>query len=135
MTIGEGATCDFRTIFGDAGVHTPHAKPQYHRFAHTNTYPKSTAICACAPQACSSANRIEDMLLWFIRHLIFKEWDMPKDPEMWLAHIQTLDWVTEDIKQWMVTRAELWGAPQADLSLAENTERIWGCIPCVITGL
>ena len=59
---------------------------------------------------------------------------MPKDPNNWVAHIKSLDWMNPTIAEWMDDRLSLWGAPSSSNSLVTNTDLMWNAIPAMLTG-
>ena len=81
-----------------------------------------------------SANRVEDILLYLVRHLMFVEWDMPTDPALWFDHFIGLDFMDATTVAWSTDRAVLWGKPTSDMSRADATDLMWNCIPCFIAG-
>ena len=59
---------------------------------------------------------------------------MPKDPDDWVEHIKSLDWMNPTIAEWMDDRLSLWGAPSSSNSLVTNTDLMWNAIPAMLTG-
>ena len=146
MTVTEGCVLDFREIFGACATlyNNPISTTTHTMPSHCERAPRMTlsqyiiqriALHATGDaSACSSANRVEDLLLHVIRFLILEEWGIPEDPTKWFDHVQSLHWMNPTIIEWMNDRADLWGKPSAELSLTDNFEKLWSCIPCIITG-
>ena len=84
--------------------------------------------------ACSSSNRIESILVWIIRWLVFESWNMGPDPMKWYDSLLKLPWMNPKIAAWISDRAETWGVPQAQDSFQTSVATIWNLIPASISG-
>ena len=84
--------------------------------------------------ACSSSNRIESILVWIIRWLVFESWNMGSDPMKWYDSLLKLPWMNPRIAAWISDRAETWGVPKAQDSFQTSVATIWNLIPASISG-
>jgi hypothetical protein len=93
---------------------------------------------ASAPLA---ANRVQNLLLWLVRHFCHDEWGLGNDCSTWIDTVLQQPWARGPVTQaWIKDRAAAFDNPSGlfdTMSLVDvqkNVERLWDCIPCALSG-
>lgn len=93
---------------------------------------------ASAPLA---ANRVQNLLLWLVRHFCHEEWGLGNDCSTWIDTVLKQPWASGPATQaWIRDRAASFDQPSGFFDTMElvdaqkAVERLWDCVPCALAG-